>query len=290
VAGRPQSGPIFRQAAELGVTFWDTPNVYSSGTSEEIVGRAIKTYVRRDDIVLATKVGMRMHDGATGSGLSRAAILEQIGASLTRLGTDYVDLYQIHRFDPTTPVEETMQALHEVVAAGKARYLGASSMWAWQFSKMQYTAQRHGWTGFVSMQDQYNLMEREEEREMFGLLADQNVSSIPWGPLGKGRLARPYGQQTARSEADPVGQRFVGHGDRPIIDAVQTGAQARGVPMAQVALAWVLGNPVVAAPIIGATSPGHLTDATAALDFKLTAAEMDLPEGHYAPRAPSAFS
>ena len=290
MAGRPQSGPIFRQAAELGVTFWDTPNVYSSGTSEEIVGRAIKTYVRRDDIVLATKVGMRMHDGATGSGLSRAAILEQIGASLTRLGTDYVDLYQIHRFDPTTPVEETMQALHEVVAAGKARYLGASSMWAWQFSKMQYTAQRHGWTGFVSMQDQYNLMEREEEREMFGLLADQNVSSIPWGPLGKGRLARPYGQQTARSEADPVGQRFVGHGDRPIIDAVQTGAQARGVPMAQVALAWVLGNPVVAAPIIGATSPGHLTDATAALDFKLTAAEMDLPEGHYAPRAPSAFS
>jgi 1-deoxyxylulose-5-phosphate synthase len=162
------------------------------GTSEEIAGRAIKTYVRRDDIVLATKVGMRMHDGATGPGLSRAAIAEQIGASLTRLGTDYVDLYQIHRFDPTTPAGETMQALHEVVAAGKARYLGAPSMWAWQFSKMQYTAQLHGWTGFVSMQDQYNLMEREEERGMFGLLADQNVSSIPWGPPGKGGLARPY--------------------------------------------------------------------------------------------------
>jgi 1-deoxyxylulose-5-phosphate synthase len=284
------AGPIFRQAAELGVTFWDTANVYSSGTSEEIAGRAIKTYMRRDDIVLATKVGMRVHDGATGSGLSRAAILEQIDASLTRLGTDYVDLYQIHRFDPATPVGETMQALHEVVAAGKARYLGASSMWAWQFSKMQYTAQLHGWTGFVSMQDQYNLMEREEEREMFGLLADQNVSSIPWGPLGKGRLARPYRQQTARSEADPAGQRFVGHGDRPIIDAVQTVAQARGVPMAQVALAWVLSKPVVAAPIVGATSPGHLTDATAALDIKLTAAEIDLLTEPYTARAPSGFS
>jgi aryl-alcohol dehydrogenase-like predicted oxidoreductase len=284
------AGPIFRQAAELGVTFWDTANVYSSGTSEEIVGRAIRTYARRDQVVVATKVGMRVHGGATGSGLSRAAILEQADASLTRLGTDYVDLYQVHRFDPATPVEETMQALHEVVKAGKARYLGASSMWAWQFSKMQYTAQSHGWTGFVSMQDQYNLMEREEEREMFGLLADQNVSSIPWGPLGKGRLARPYRQQTARSEADPVGQRFVGHGDQPVIDAVQSVAQARGVPMAQVALAWVLSSPVVAAPIVGATSPAHLTDATVALGIKLTVTETDLLTQPYTPRAPSGFS
>ena len=181
-----EAEPIFRQALELGITFWDTANAYGFGTSEEIVGRAIKNYTRREDIVLATKVYFKMHDGPGGSGLSRKAIMEQIDASLARLGTDYVDLYQIHRFDPDTPVEETMEALHDVVKAGKARYLGASSMWAWQFSKLQYTAKLHGWTTFVSMQNQYSLMQREEEREMFGLLADQGVGSIPWSPLAKG--------------------------------------------------------------------------------------------------------
>ncbi len=188
--------PIFRQAVDLGITFWDTANVYSSGTSEEITGRAIEKYTRREDVVLATKVFFTMHDGPGGSGLSRKAIMEQIDASLRRLGTDYVDLYQIHRFDPDTPVEETMEALHDVVKAGKARYLGASSMWAWQFSKLQYTAQLHGWTKFVAMQNQYSLMQREEEREMFGLLADQGVGSIPWSPVAKGWLTRPWGEHT----------------------------------------------------------------------------------------------
>jgi 1-deoxyxylulose-5-phosphate synthase len=187
--GYEDAQPFFQQAVDLGVTFWDTANVYGFGSSEEIVGRALKKYGRREDIVLATKVHFTMHDGPGGAGLSREAIMEQIDASLARLDTDYVDLYQIHRFDPETPVEETMEALHDVVKAGKARYIGASSMWAWQFSKMQYVADLHGWTRFVSMQDQYNLMQREEEREMFGLLADQGVGSIPYAPLAKGRCS-----------------------------------------------------------------------------------------------------
>ena len=278
--------PIFRQAVDLGVTFWDTANVYGYGTSEEIVGRAIKKYTRREDIVLATKVYFPMHQGPGGSGLSRQAIQEQIDESLTRLGTDCVDLYQIHRFDQDTPVEETMEALHDVVKAGKARYLGASSMWAWQFSKMQYIADLHGWTRFISMQDQYSLMQREEEREMFGLLADQGVSSIPWSPLAKGRLARPFGAQTKRFDTDPVGRRFFGEGDRPIVEAVQQVAAARGIPMAQVALAWVLNNLVVAAPIVGPTKPHHLVDAVAALDVHLTDVEIQTLEKPYTPRQP----
>ncbi|HEY0484629.1 MAG TPA: aldo/keto reductase [Mycobacteriales bacterium] len=281
--------PIFRQALDLGITFWDTANAYGYGTSEEIVGRAVKKYTRREDVLLATKVYFPMHQGPGGSGLSRKAIMEQIDASLTRLGTDYVDLYQIHRFDPDTPVEETMEALHDVVKAGKVRYLGASSMWAWQFSKMQYTADLHGWTRFISMQDQYSLMQREEEREMFGLLADQGVSSIPWSPLAKGRLARPFGEQTKRSGTDPIGRRFFGDGDRPIIEAVQRVAEARGVPMAQVALAWVLRNPVVAAPIVGATKPHHLADAVAALDVHLTDEEIRVLEEPYTLRQPTGF-
>jgi 1-deoxyxylulose-5-phosphate synthase len=228
-----------------------------------------------------------MHDGPGGSGLSRKAIMEQIDASLTRLGTDHVDLYQIHRFDPNTPVEETMEALHDVVKAGKARYLGASSMWAWQFAKMQHAADLHGWTRFVSMQDLYNLMQREEEREMFGLLADQGVGSIPWSPLAKGRLARPYGEHTLRSDNDPVGQRFFGDGDRAIIDAVQKVAGNRGIPMAQVALAWVLKNPVVAAPIVGATKSHHLADAAAAVDIHLTDDEIRTLEEPYTPQLPA---
>ena len=192
--GDQEARPFFRQAIELGITFWDTANVYGIGSSEEIVGRAIDECARREDIVLATKVHFKMHDGPGGSGLSRKAIMEQIDASLTRLGTDYVDLYQIHRFDPATPVEETMEALHDVVKAGKARYLGASSMWAWQFAKMQHAADLHGWTRFVSMQDQYNLMQREEEREMFGLLADQGVGSIPYSPVAKGTACAALGR------------------------------------------------------------------------------------------------
>jgi 1-deoxyxylulose-5-phosphate synthase len=281
--------PIFRQAVDLGITFWDTANAYGYGTSEEIVGRAIRKYTRRDDIVVATKVFFKMHDGPGGSGLSRKAIMEQIDASLSRLGTDYVDLYQIHRFDPDTPVEETMEALHDVVKAGKARYIGASSMWAWQFAKVQHAAERNGWTRFVSMQNQYSLMQREEEREMFGLLADQAVGSIPWSPLAKGRLARPWGERTQRSDTDPIGRRFFGDADRPIAEAVQRVAEARGIPMAQVALAWVLKNPVVAAPIVGATKPHHLPDAVAALDVQLGDDEIRTLEEPYTPHLPTGF-
>jgi 1-deoxyxylulose-5-phosphate synthase len=282
--------PVFRQAVELGITFWDTANAYGFGTSEEITGRAIRKYSRREDVVLATKVFFKMGDGPGGSGLSRRAVIEQLDASLARLDTDYVDLYQIHRFDPDTPVEETMEALHDVVKAGKARYIGASSMWAWQFATMQHAADLHGWTRFVSMQDQYSLMQREEEREMFGLLAAQGVGSIPWSPLAKGRLARPWGEPaTRRSGDDPVADRFFSDGDKPIADAVQLVAGNRGVPMAQVALAWVLKNPVVAAPIVGPTKPDHLADAAAALDIHLTDEEIGALEAPYTLRAPTGF-
>ncbi|MDQ6741414.1 MAG: aldo/keto reductase [Candidatus Dormibacteraeota bacterium] len=287
--GEEDAQPVFSQALELGITFWDTANVYGYGSSEEIVGRAIRKHARREDIVLATKVHFKMHEGPGGSGLSRKAILEQIDASLTRLGTDYIDLYQIHRFDPDTPVAETMEALHDVVKAGKARYLGASSMWAWQFSKMQYTAEMHGWTKFVSMQDQYNLLQREEEREMFGLLADQGVGSIPYSPIAKGRLARPWGEHTHRFDVDPVGRRFDIESDQPVVDAVRQIAEARGIPMAQVALAWVLKNPVVTAPIVGPTKPHHLADAVSALDVHLAEEEIRTLEEPYGPHLPSAF-
>jgi len=285
------AAPLFRQAVELGITFWDTANIYGRGSSEEIVGRAIRTYTSREQVVLATKVFFPMHDGPGGSGLSRRAIMEQIDASLRRLGTDYVDMYQIHRFDPQTPIEETMEALHDVVKAGKARYIGASSMWAWQFATMQHVAKMNGWTCFISMQNQYSLLQREEEREMFGLLAYQGVASIPWSPLARGRLARPWSEQsTRRAETDPLlRERFSGEENKPIVDAVQRVAEARGVPMAQVALAWVLRNPVVAAPIIGATKPQHLTDAVAALDLQLTDEEVAALEAPYTPRLPSGF-
>jgi aryl-alcohol dehydrogenase-like predicted oxidoreductase len=229
-----------------------------------------------------------MHDGPGGSGLSRKAILENIDASLTRLGTDYVDLYQIHRFDPSVPVEETMEALHDVVRSGKARYIGASSMWAWQFSKMQYTARLGGWTEFVSMQDQYNLMQREEEREMYGLCADQGVGVIPWSPLGRGRLTRPWGTDTTRNGSDQM-MRHYGEADAAVVNAVEKVAAERGVPMAQIALAWVLNNPVVTAPIVGATKPHHLTDAVAALEIELTEDELAALEGAYVSRPPSYF-
>jgi 1-deoxyxylulose-5-phosphate synthase len=284
-----QAEPIFRQAVEFGINFWDSANVYGYGTSEEIVGRAIRKYTRREDVVLATKVYFKVGDGPGGSGLSRRAIMEQVDASLARLGTDYIDLYQIHRFDPETPAEETMEALHDLVKAGKVRYIGASSMWAWQFAKLQHTAQLNGWTKFVSMQNQYSLMQREDEREMFGLLADQGVGSIPWSPLAKGRLARPWGGQTARSETDSVARWVLPHDDKPIADAVQAVAADRGVPMAQVALAWVLKNPVVTAPIVGPTRPGHLADAVAALDIRLTDEDVRRLEAPYTPRTPTGF-
>jgi aryl-alcohol dehydrogenase-like predicted oxidoreductase len=277
--------PFFRQAVELGITLWDTANVYQLGSSEEFVGRAIKTYARREEIVVATKVYGRMHGGPGGQGLSRLAIMEQIDASLTRLGTDHVDLYLIHRFDEQTPVEETMEALHDVVKAGKARYLGASSMYAWQFAKMQHAADLHGWTRFVAMQDQYNLIKREEEREMLPMCLNMGVGCIPYSPQGKGRLTRPWGAQTQRSATDSVAKSFDLDVDRPVVDAVEKVAAERGVPMAHVALAWVLSKPVVSAPIVGATKTHHLADAVAALDVKLTEDEIRRLEEPYTPQA-----
>ena len=283
--------PYFRQALDHGINFWDTANVYSFGDSERIVGEALRRFTQRDDIVLATKVFIKVGDGPGDSGLSRKAIMQQADASLSRLGTDYIDLYQIHRYDPETPVEETMEALHDLVKVGKVRYLGASAMWAWQFAKLQTAAAVHGWTRFVSMQDQYSLLYREEEREMFGLLADQGVGSIPYSPLAKGRVARPAGKQTKRSSDDPVGNNFFAdtERDRPVIDAVERIARARNVPMAQVALAWVLNNPVVSAPIIGATKPHHLDDAAAAVDLELTSEELTALDEHYTVRAAGGF-
>jgi aryl-alcohol dehydrogenase-like predicted oxidoreductase len=275
---------FFRQAVELGVTFWDTANVYQGGTSEEFVGRAITRFSRRADIVLATKVSGRMHDGPGGSGLSRKAVLEQVDASLRRLGTDYIDVYYIHRFDPDTPVEETMATLDTLVRSGKVRYLGASSMWAWQFAKLQHAAMVHGWTAFSAMQDQYNVLKREEERDMIPMCLDQGVGLTPYSPLAKGRAARPWGEQTARSSSDDVAKAFDREVDKPVVDAVQTVAEAQGVPMAQIALAWVLSKPVVSCAIVGATKPHHLHDAVAALDLALTEAEAGALEEPYTPQ------
>jgi aryl-alcohol dehydrogenase-like predicted oxidoreductase len=279
--------PFFRQAIELGITFWDTANVYQAGTSEEVVGRAIERYSRRENIVLATKVHGRMHDGPGGSGLSRKAILEQVDASLTRLRTDYVDLYQIHRFDPDTPVEETMEALHDIVKAGKVRYLGASSMYAWQFAKLQHAADLGGWTRFVSMQNQYNLLRRQDERELMAMCADTGVGLVPYSPQGKGRLARPWGEQSTRSTVDHVVQAFDSPLDEPVVNAVQKLADAHGVSMAQIALAWVLRNPAVSAPIVGATKPHHLPEAVAALELHLTDDEAAALEEPYREHGPS---
>ena len=283
------SQPFFRQAVEAGITFWDTANVYQLGTSEELVGRAIEQYSRREDIVLATKVFGKMHEGPGGQGLSRKAIFEQVDASLARLGTDYIDLYQIHRFDPETPVEETMEALHDIVKAGKVRYLGASSMYAWQFAKLQHTAALSGWTRFVSMQNQYNLLRRQEERELLPMCADMGVGVVPYSPQGKGRLARPWGEQSHRSTVDDVVKSFDSPLDEPVVNAVKQVAAARGASMAQVALAWVLRNPVISAPIIGATKPHHLAEAVGALDLHLTEDEVQAVEKPYSPHGPSWF-
>lgn len=279
------SRPLIRQALEAGINFFDTANVYSDGTSEEIVGRALRDFANRDEIVLATKVHGRMRPGPNGGGLSRKAVLSEIDHSLRRLGTDYVDLYQIHRYDHETPVEETMEALHDLVKAGKVRYIGASSMYAWEFSKAQYTAELHGWTKFVSMQNHYNLLYREEEREMLPLCADQGVSTLPWSPLARGRLTRDWGTVTGRSAGDQFGSRLYLEGDRAIVEAVTRIAGARGVPRAQVALAWLLQRDTVAAPVVGAAKPHHLEDAVAAVELRLSVKEIEELEQPYTPHA-----
>jgi len=285
--GEKESLPFFRQAIELGINFFDTANVYSLGASEEITGRALKEYARRDEIVLATKVYSRMREGPNGAGLSRKAIFQEIDASLRRLGTDHVDLYQIHRWDPATPIEETLEALHDVVKAGKARYIGASSMFAWQFAQALEISKRNGWARFVSMQNFVNLIYREEEREMLPLCKSEGIGVIPWSPLARGRLARPWNTGgTNRSEKDQFGARLyskLAEGDREIIDEVGNIASRRNIPRAQVALAWLLRKPLITAPIIGATKPQHLQDAVAALDVKLTDEEVKALEAPYVP-------
>jgi aryl-alcohol dehydrogenase (NADP+) len=286
---RDAAQPFFRQALDAGINFFDTANVYSLGSSEEITGSTLLSMTSRDEVVIATKVHGRMRPGPNGQGLSRKAIMSEIEHSLRRLGTEYVDLYQIHRWDYNTPIEETMEALHDVVRAGKARYIGASSMYAWQFAQALYTADLNGWTRFVSMQDYYNLLYREEEREMFPLLNDQGVGSIPWSPLARGRLTRPWDAQTNRSESDEFGRSLYSDADRPIVDAVLAIAQKRDVSPAQVALAWVLANPVVSSPIVGATKPEHLSDAVAAVDLHLDEDEIATLEEHYTPHGVLGF-
>jgi aryl-alcohol dehydrogenase-like predicted oxidoreductase len=287
-----QSRPLIRQALEAGITTFDTADVYSDGTSEEIVGRALKEFARRDEVVIATKVHGRMGPGPNRAGLSRAHILSAIDDSLRRLGTDHVDLYQIHRWDPETPIEETMEALHDVVRSGKARYLGASSMWAWQFAKAQYTADAHGWTRFVSMQDQYNLLQREEEREMHPFCVDQRVGVLPWSPLARGRLTRDWDEVTARTSTDQFGQTLYHHdvdANRRIVGEVARIAAARGVSRAQVALAWVRQQAAVTAPIVGVTRATHLADAIASVDLELTAEELQALAAPYTPRPAEGF-
>jgi 1-deoxyxylulose-5-phosphate synthase len=288
--GEDDAEPIVRHAVEAGITFFDTADTYSDGLTEEITGRLLaKLFGRRDDYVLATKVFFPMGPGPNDQGLSRKHVLAAIDASLSRLGTDHVDLYQIHRWDPETPIEETMEALHEVVRAGKARYIGASSMYAWQFAKAQHTAMVAGWTRFVSMQNHYNLVYREEEREMIPLCLDQGVGVIPWSPLARGLLAgtreRGGERRTVRAGADPLADEMYEEADFDVVDAVRAVAGERGVPPAQVALAWLLHKDAVTAPIIGATKPGHVEDAVAAVEVELSEAEIDELESPYVPHA-----
>jgi aryl-alcohol dehydrogenase-like predicted oxidoreductase len=283
-----ESRPLIKQALDLGINFLDSANAYSDGTSEEIVGRALKDFARRDEIVLATKVFNRMRPGPNGAGLSRKAIFAEIDNSLRRFGTDYVDLYQIHRWDYGTPIEETLEALHDIVKAGKARYIGASSMHAWQFAKALFGARLNGWTQFVSMQNHVNLLYREEEREMLPLCADQGVAVLPWSPLARGRLTRDWNETSERQETDEFGKSLYAkteESDRRVAEAVAGIARERGVPRAEVALAWLVQNSVVTAPIIGASKPHHLTDAVAALSLDLTPEEtaaLEAPCGRIA--------
>jgi len=281
-----QSRPFIKRALELGINFFDTANVYSNGRSEEIVGKALRDFASRDEVVIATKVYFEMGSGPNDRGLSRKHILSSIDASLKRLGTDYVDLYQIHRWDYETPIEETLEALNDVVRAGKARYIGASSMYAWQFAKALFTSDLHGWTRFVSIQPHYNLAYREEEREMLPLCQDQKIAVIPWSPLAKGRLARkPSKEQdeTLRAQTDAFGKRLYSDEDLKIAQRVNDVAEAHGLPMAQVALAWMLSKPVITAPIVGTTKPHHLDDAVAAVSVQLTPDEIRHLEEAYQP-------
>ncbi len=290
-----QSRPLVARALELGFNFFDTSNSYSDGTSEEITGRALRDFARRDEVVIATKVFHRMRKDPNGLGLSRKAIMTEVDASLRRLGTDYIDLYQIHRWDYRTPIEETLEALHDVVKAGKARYLGASSMFAWQFSKSLYLADRHGWTRFVSMQDHYNLLYREEEREMLRLCGAEEIGVVPWSPLARGRLTRPWENRssTQRAATDEYGKTLYGgiaeEADRKVIECVGRVAAAHGVPRAQVGLAWLLAKPAVSAPIVGVTRREHLEDAVGALSLKLSAEEIADLEAPYVPHAVVGF-
>ncbi len=287
------SRPLIRQALEAGINFFDTANVYSLGSSEEILGRAIHDFSRREEVVIATKLNGPMRGDPNAAGLSRKAVMTEIDHSLRRLGTDYIDLYQIHRFDPTTPIEETLEALHDVVKAGKARYIGASSMHAYQFCKALYVADLHGWTRFVSMQNHYNLLYREEEREMMRLCAEEGIGVIPWSPLARGRLTRDFDATTFRTGTDKFGQNLhkdLGDADRKVVEAVAKIASARGLPWAQVALAWVARKAPVTAPIVGASKAQHLIDAVAALSLQLTADEITALEAPYVPHATAGFS
>ena len=287
------SRAFIRQALERGINFFDTANIYSDGTSEEIVGRALGDMAKRDEIVIATKVFFPMGSGPNSKGLSRKAILTEIEASLKRLGTDYVDLYQIHRWDPSTPIEETLEALHDVVKSGKARYIGASSMHAWQLCKALYLADRHGWTRFVSMQNHYNLLYREEEREMMGLCQDQGLGVVPWSPLARGRLVRDLDDKTARSQNDDFANILYGataEADLRVVEVVARIAAQRQVSRAQIALAWMLSKPAITAPIVGASKMQHLEDAVAAVELHLTAEELVALEAPYIPHAVAGFS
>jgi aryl-alcohol dehydrogenase-like predicted oxidoreductase len=288
-----QSQPFLKQALDLGINFFDTANVYSRGASEEVLGRFLKANVRRESVVIATKVHGQMREEPNGKGLSRKAIFHEIDESLRRLQTDYVDLYQIHRWDDETPIEETLEALHDVVKAGKVRYLGASTMHAWQFSKALYLADKYGWTRFISMQNHYNLIYREEEREMMSLCADQGIGVLPWSPLARGRLGRPSNaESTKRLETDKFGATMYGkteEADHAVIDRLTEVAAKRGVPQAQVALAWVMSKPLVTSPIIGASKPGHLEDAVAAVALKLTPEEVASLEELYIPHPTLGF-
>ena len=280
------SRPILEKALDLGINFFDTANAYSIGSSEEITGRALRDMANRDEVVIATKVYFPVRRGRNARGLSRKAIMTELDASLRRLGTDYIDLYQIHRWDDRTSIDETLGALHDAVTSGKVRYIGASSMWAWQFSKALYTSELRGFTKFVSMQNQYSLLQREEEREMHPLCADQGIGTIPWSPLGRGLLTRDWDETTRRSQSDPMmARRFDEAKDRPIVDRLGEVARDKGVSRAQVAMAWVLANPVVASPIVGVTKMSHLEEAVSSLDVELTAEEKKRLEEVYTPRA-----
>jgi aryl-alcohol dehydrogenase (NADP+) len=283
------SRQFMKKSLDAGINFFDTANVYSLGTSEEFVGRALRDFALRDEVVVATKVHGTMRKGRNAAGLSRKAIMTEVDHSLRRLGMDYIDLYQIHRFDPTTPIEETMEALHDVVKAGKARYIGASSMWAWQFSKAQYVAEQNGWTKFISMQNHYNLLNREEEREMMPLCVDQGVGVIPWSPLARGRLARDWDNATSRSETDEFGKGLYKPEDQVIVERVAEVAKELNTPRAQVALAWVLSKPFVTSPIVGATKEAHIDDAIAACEIQLSAEHIARLEEPYTPHESVGF-